>query len=553
MKFTKEKTVLAVILLLATSVRFWRLSSIPNGFYIDEAAIGYNAYSLLLTGRDEWGKFLPIFLKSFDAYSSPLYAYLTTVPIKLFGLSIFSVRVLSAFSGVASVYVFYLLLKSIKVFKSKLSAYIGVFLFAMSPWSIFFSRGAYEANLALLLLLVSALLLIRATRDRSFLVLAFFVLGVSAYAYQAERLLSAVIVLGTNIYFATKPNSKKYLVWANILYFLVLTPQISLLFTKSFASRASGLFYSDLIVSESQKIMYLPSHVSKVLVLVREFLSRFMSYISPKNIFFSPDPDLQRSLPELSVLFPWMVIPFGYGLHVVYKNYNKYVLLSLLGALFISIPALTRDPFSTLRSLQLLPIYIFIITLGVDRLLSQKYKLTFLFVVVVLALSTISLCRSYFVLFRVERAEVWGYGYDQVASFALENPDRHIVIDTSRIKPPYILLTFYMKYPPAEFQRLNQYSGNYYGLDTKFDNTYEFANIETRTINWEEDIYVHQVLLGDALSTSVDQAAEHSLTKVLEVVSPTNKILFVGFETDPSSKCMAINFQNPHCASIDVR
>lgn len=553
MKFTKEKFALYGILCVAIVLRFWKLDSIPNGFYVDEAVIGYNAYSILLTGRDEWGKYFPIFLKSFDAYSSPLYAYLTTVFIKIFGLSVFSVRLLSALCGVVGTYIFFEILKALKIYKNKVTVYIGALMFALSPWSIFFSRGAYEANLALMLLMLSVLLLIKAGKTPKLIIVAFALLGLSAYAYQAERLLGVVIVTGASLHFFFRKGNKKYVMWANVFYFTILAPQIALLFTESFASRASGLFYSDVVLSESQKIYYLPPNVTKMLVFAREFFSRLVSYINPKNIFFAADPDVQRSLPELSVLYPWMVTPFLFGFYHICNNIKKYYLVGLLVVFFASVPALTRDPFSTLRSLQLLPLYIFTITLGIDKFMSQRHKTTLLLLAVFLALSGVSLWRAYFVLFPVERAEVWGYGYKQVADYALGHSSQEMIVDTGRIKPPYILLAFFMKFPPSEFQKLNQYKGNYYSLDTVFSNYYKFANIETRPINWEVDIYHTQMLVGDALAISAQQATEHKLTKVLEVVSPSRQILFVGYETNPQAKCESENYISPHCASINSR
>ncbi|RJR29100.1 hypothetical protein C4564_03580 [Candidatus Microgenomates bacterium] len=552
MKFTKEKFALYGILCVAIFLRIWKLDSIPNGFYVDEAVIGYNAYSILLTGRDEWGKYFPIFFKSFDAYSSPLYAYLTTVFIKIFGLSVFSVRLLSALCGVVGTYIFFEILKALKIYKNKVAVYIGALMFALSPWSIFFSRGAYEANLALMLLMLSVLLLINAGKTAKLIIVAFALLGLSAYAYQAERLLGVVIVTGASLHFLLRKGNKKYVMWANVFYFTILAPQIALLFTESFASRASGLFYSDVVLSESQKIYYLPPNVTKMLVFAREFFSRLVSYINPKNIFFTADPDAQRSIPELSVLFPWMVTPFLYGFYHICNNIKKYYLVGLLVVFFASVPALTRDPFSTLRSLQLLPLYIFIITLGIDRMLTYRYRLVLFGVATLLCMSVVSLWRSYFVLFPVERAEVWGYGYKQIADYAVSHSSQEMIVDTSRVKPPYILFAFYMKFPPQEFQELNRYKGNYYSLDTMFSNKYKFANIETRIINWEEDVYRQQVLVGDVLAISAQQATEHKLTKVLEVVSPSKNILFVGYETNPQAKCESENYLNTHCASIDL-
>ena len=48
------------IILFAAVLRFWQLGQIPPSLYWDEASLGYNAYSILLTARDEHSKFIPV-------------------------------------------------------------------------------------------------------------------------------------------------------------------------------------------------------------------------------------------------------------------------------------------------------------------------------------------------------------------------------------------------------------------------------------------------------------------------------------------------------------
>ena len=95
---------LILIVVAAIFLRFWNLSSNPPSLTWDEAAWGYNAYSLGIDGRDEFGKFLPLtYLESFGDFKPPLYAYLSVLPVKLFGLTEFSTRFASAFFGVLTV------------------------------------------------------------------------------------------------------------------------------------------------------------------------------------------------------------------------------------------------------------------------------------------------------------------------------------------------------------------------------------------------------------------------------------------------------------------
>lgn len=135
---------LLTIILLAILVRFVDLSSLPPALNRDEAAIGYNAYSILKTAKDEHNQFLPLSFKSIGDYKMPLYIYATVIPVKLFGLNDFSIRFWSALAGVISVIMIYLITKKP----------LAALLMALNPWAVFYSRIAFEANLALALFLV---------------------------------------------------------------------------------------------------------------------------------------------------------------------------------------------------------------------------------------------------------------------------------------------------------------------------------------------------------------------------------------------------------------
>src|SRR4030043_677035 len=150
-----KKIIIIAVLLLSALLRFYRLDSYP-ALNADEAAIGYNAYSLIETGKDEHGNSWPIHFQSFNDYKPGLYFYIVLPFVKFFGLSEMSVRIPSAFIGVLTVYLIYLLTN--ELFKDKKYVLwnlpIGIvssFLLAISPWHIHFSRGGWEVNAATVL------------------------------------------------------------------------------------------------------------------------------------------------------------------------------------------------------------------------------------------------------------------------------------------------------------------------------------------------------------------------------------------------------------------
>src|SRR3990167_10946569 len=104
-----QKWLLAGILALAFVLRVVGLSSFPPGFTPDEASFGYDAYSILKTGKDQWGKPFPLVLESFGDFKSPLYAYLTIPSVGIFGLNKFVVRLPNAILGTMAVVAIWLL------------------------------------------------------------------------------------------------------------------------------------------------------------------------------------------------------------------------------------------------------------------------------------------------------------------------------------------------------------------------------------------------------------------------------------------------------------
>src|SRR3989304_3731682 len=108
----KTRLLLFLILLLASFLRFWRLDSFP-ALNADEAAIGYNAYSLIETGKDEHGNAWPIHFQSFNDYKPGLYFYLVLPFVKVLGLNEWAVRLPGATLGVLTVLTLYFLVKEL--------------------------------------------------------------------------------------------------------------------------------------------------------------------------------------------------------------------------------------------------------------------------------------------------------------------------------------------------------------------------------------------------------------------------------------------------------
>ncbi|MCH7641368.1 glycosyltransferase family 39 protein, partial [Patescibacteria group bacterium] len=203
------KLCLFIILLIATALRLWGLGTIPPHLTPDEASLGYNAYSILKTGRDEYGELLPIIFKSFGDYKPGLYVYLTVPFVALFGLTEFAVRLPSALAGIIAVWLLYkvvLLLFAKQKNRSPITdhrslASVASLLLAISPWHIHFSRGAWEANVSLTLTLAGIYLFLRSFKNHRFLIASSLLFSLTFLTYQGAKLSTIILLVVLTISF----------------------------------------------------------------------------------------------------------------------------------------------------------------------------------------------------------------------------------------------------------------------------------------------------------------------------------------------------------------
>ena len=223
-----NKYALLVIILIAAFLRLYRLESVPPSLYWDEVSLGYNAYSILRTGHDEYGRFLPLTnFAAFGDYKPPGYIYATVPSIAIFGLNEFAIRFPSAFFGILTVLLTYLLTKKLfeksnvsghpfdklrmtlspskgqlSVVKGEAIALLSAFFLAISPWHLQFSRGAFEANLGLFFSTLGIYLFLRFAKDNTlwifFSVLSFLA---AMYTFTGQRLFVPFILLVLAIQF----------------------------------------------------------------------------------------------------------------------------------------------------------------------------------------------------------------------------------------------------------------------------------------------------------------------------------------------------------------
>src|SRR3990167_9543070 len=156
-----------IFLVIAASVislflNIFKKDITPPCFTADEAAFAYNSYSIIKTGADEYGNFLPLRLKSFDDNKLPLYSYLSIPFIKYMGLNTTSARALNDLVSILIPIAVFFLVK--ELFNKKSIALIAAFLTASSLGLHLIGRQAHEGYLATLLITISSVFFIKSIK-----------------------------------------------------------------------------------------------------------------------------------------------------------------------------------------------------------------------------------------------------------------------------------------------------------------------------------------------------------------------------------------------------
>ncbi len=494
MKLLKKPIFLLVaIILLATSLRTYNIGKVPISLNWDEVALGYNALSIFKTGHDEYGKFLPVVLQSYDDYKPALYAYFDIPFVAILGLTEAAVRLPSATAGVGAVFLIYFIVlelmgqRKVKLIDREVdSTWIALatsFFLAISPWHIQFSRIAFESNVGLTLNLFAFLLFLKALRKPMLLPLSFMIAALNIHMYQSERVFSPLLIIVLSLIFYRKLlNFKKWVFVSVIAAFIVSLPLAIYILTNNNAlMRAKGVsvFSSQELISRSSKKLLQDdltgNTIGKILDNRRlEFgkaaIAGYISHFDLNWLFISGDI-ARHHAPYMGLLylfeFPFLFI--GIYALIFLKIERKYKLAFFAYFLLVPIPAsITSGVPHAVRTLNFEGTWELFIALGfISSILfvfNQKNKVKnyfFKLLTIIYLLFTILnisyFLNQYFVQLNYYDAKEWLYGYRQAISYVDSvhiKYDKVVVENTSPLDQSYMFFLFYLKVDPAYYQSL---------------------------------------------------------------------------------------------------
>jgi 4-amino-4-deoxy-L-arabinose transferase-like glycosyltransferase len=478
----KEIVILVGITLLAGLLRFYKLDSYPT-LTVDAAAVGYNAYSIIKTGKDEFGTKFPVFFKSFGEGKLPLYVYEAVIPVLIFGLNIFAARFATAFLATLTILVTYFLVReTLKLHNVKdknltfWAPLAASFFLATMPWHIQFSREIFGQESLFWIALGSYLTLKFLNESK----IKFWIFGLLSFSaglmtYHAAKSfvpLWIIYILGITW---KKAGFRKTFVLG--LTALVLSGSVWLWMSSSELGKARAKdvsvfsnnsdvkdnLWKAQIIPQNQPAPYTRFLYNKLSAYSSDIANRYFSHFNPSFLFFEGNTERERTSTPYTGLMLKISLPIVvFGSYLLTKKKVWSVLIFLAIAPIAS--SLTYGEVNSVRSVYMTVPLAIICGIGligfITVLLTQR---TYLFinklVIIVLGIlfihNFLQYLNSYYVHQEYFHAKDWQYETREIVEEITKTKDKYekVVVTTNMGGNPYIYFLFYNQYDPAKWHK----------------------------------------------------------------------------------------------------
>ncbi len=490
--------IVGCILFLALTLRLYKLGEVPSSLYWDEAAMLVDVKSVAQTGKDMHGRpWFQVIYPSYGDYKLPVYIWFASAVAKLVGVSEFSLRLVSSLSGIGTIIAAAWIAWQLStlglrqkvrhgtlVSRATLIALATMLVITIAPWSIMFSRTAFEGHLGQFLLALSVGSLLCARQNPRWFFLSAVLGSVATYTYFSVRFVwlavfvAATLLLPLFNHQGFANNLKKslpHIILPVLLFLLCLVPMFqSPLYADSnrFRLGTDSILKNDQEVLQSNVYRELAGNTAidrvyfhRAWLTARELAMNYSDHLSLNFLFLSGDPNLRHGT-GIHGLFPLFLLPFLVGGVFSLWFENKRVLLFLItwwviALLPAAVPEGTPHALRSLNALVPLSVLIGIGTVKVLSWLSSYVQgsrtviLGFLPVALfcVLVLSFIfSFSFHYFKIYPRESALEWQDGYKSLAKDIFQQKSNRKVFISRFDDRFYLWLMAYGPYTGNEFQ-----------------------------------------------------------------------------------------------------
>ena len=459
----KPRLILFSIVMVGFLLRVLFINSSPPALYGDELTITLDVYSIIKTGHDQLGNFLPLTFKM-SAGRPAGYVYGSIPFIALFGPSAIGVRTLSILSGIGIIILLYLLGR--KLFSEKVGL-IAAAIGAISPWEISLSRVGFESHFALFLALLGTYLFILARNKPILYIFSALSFGLTLHTYLTYKvaiLLFLPLLLWHQDIFkkAIRINKKHFLIGAFV--FIVLG---ELAFSQTFLAGSENRFLNINIFSQNsikdtieQKINFerqitkLPKFISrffynKPIEYSKVFIDNYLQNFSMDFLVLHGDRNPRHNMATMGEIFFADLVLIIIGLVAFWYKERRTVLFLIFWLLLAPIPTAVVDTPHALRSAFMLPPLILFSAMGLVTVLNYKNKLFTSLVLLFFIIQFIFFIQKLFFLAPQEYSNFWSYPAKLASEIVKENKDKYTyVILSDRIDNIEFAYPVYTKTDP---------------------------------------------------------------------------------------------------------
>ena len=464
---------LALIIAVALALRIYKLDLVPPSINWDEAANGYNAWTIANYGTDEWGKPYPWYFISFRDNKHPVHIYITSIFVKIFGLSDFTVRLPSAIFGTLNVVLLFFLTKLL--FRNNLIGLIAAFLLAISPYGIQFSRYNHEANFALFFFLLGLTLFFLGIEKKNIaLSFAFLSFGICLISYHSSKAIVPITILILMIFYLRQIiNLKKFFLLGGLFFSLFL---IIIALNRPLLGLAR-LRQSSIQEEQIKKTYLYKEYKSRMFGKLEVIFNQYSSHFQPQFLFLTGDKNPRHSSQYVGEFYKidgfflslgtiFLVLSMLRGKNNFWERIKiPFIIITL--ALVAPLPStFVRDAPHAGRSLFMMGIWHIIAAYGIFRLIeifkNHYFKKAILFGIIFLtyifSLKIKNFLIPYFQEYSKSYAVDWQYGMKEIVQFVSKHPEYSKIYMTDTQAQPYIFFLFYLKTPIQQLLGYVQYA-----------------------------------------------------------------------------------------------